>query len=712
MPIGREIFPLPLSASEDLNANGNLDIGEDTNGNGKLDAGIIETKTWEAGENIPAFALRKIFTYNPSSTPKGVTFECNNLSGSQKTLLGITDCSNSSDQGLWRLNYIRGDFTHEQKNPVRKSSDPNPDPRPTGGVFRNRSRIDITTGFVLQPDPWLLGDIINSDPVYVSAENYGFDKLPTTEPERSTYKAFVSNNKSRQKMVYVGANDGMFHGYDANLVGSTAGDELFAYIPNEVYSQLNALTAPNYTHQYSVDGSPRVSDIFFKDVDNAWHTVLMSNTGAGGKAVFALNVTDPSNFSANNVLWEISNSISPLTTDRTSDTAALRGFQNNMGYAVPQSSFAKMHDGSWAAIVPNGYGSTNNLAVLYIVEVQTGHIIKAISTETGDIDHPNGLSTPIAIDSDGDRIADVIYAGDLLGNMWKFDVSSTSPDAWNIANGSSPLFVACSNTTSCDTTRQPITTKPQVGKSGTSQNKKGLMVYFGTGKYFEDGDINITDAQTQTLYGIWDNNAPVSRSNLQQQTITQELVSGIFKSRITSDNITDYAVKQGWYMDLLKPSATSSDGERSVSTPLLRGDNIVFTTLIPIPPTTSDECSSGSDGVGWIMEMNGALGGRIINSGGAGGGGPFDINNDGTIDNNDLADTNADGVGDTTLSGIQPEYGIFDSPTVVSVNSRVELKIINGTNQSTGPGTILETPPPSDTTGVSGRQSWQQLNID
>lgn len=726
---------LPLSSSEDVNSNGILDDGEDINGNGRLDAGIIDTKVWEAAENIPDFVSRKIFTYNPGHSPnKGVPFECAYLTDNQKTLLGIVDCSSSSDVGVWRLNYLRGDFTHEQKNPLRKSSDLNPDPRPVGGIFRNRTRFDNTTGFALQPDPWLLGDIVNSDPVYVGGENYGYDKLPATEPERTSYPAFVSFNQNRQKAVYVGANDGMLHAYDANLISANAGNELFAYIPDAVYSQLNAFSSPSYVHQYSVDGSPRVSDAYFAD---SWHTVLVNTTGAGGKAVFALDVTDPSGFSANDVLWEISDTTSPddpacvtANSDCFTDTSALRGFQKNMGYALPQPSIAKLQDGSYAAIVANGYGSPNNLAVLYLVDIKTGRIIKAFDTAVGNADNPNGLSSPIAIDTNGDRVTDVIYAGDLLGNMWKFDVSSTSPNAWKIAYEGAPLFIACSSP--CDSsTRQPITTKPEVGSAGNDQQPKadsekqpnqGLMVYFGTGKYFEESDANLSDVQTQTLYGIWDNNTVVARSDLQQQSINQELTVGVFKSRMTSANTVAYSVKKGWYMDLLKPSATASDGERSVSTPLIRGNNIVFTTLTPSPPKGSDTCSSGSDGVSWLMEVNAVTGSRVSDvesgSGGSGGStgssGPFDLNNDGKIDSDDLVDTDSDGKGDTSVGGIQPEYGMFDSPTVVSVNNNVELKIVNGTNQANGPGTILETPPcPGCGSGSgSGRQSWQQLNIN
>ncbi len=696
---------LPLSSSEDINGNGLLDDGEDVNDNKILDAGIIGDTQWEAAEKIPVFSLRNIFTYNPGHSPKGVLFQCDNLTDGQKTHLGIGNCSNSSDQGVWRLNYLRGDLTHEARNPLRKAADPNPEPRPAGGIFRNRTRFDNATGYALQPDPWLLGDIVNSDPVYVGSEHYGYDKLPGTAPERSSYSSFVNLNKTRQRMVYVGANDGMLHGYDANLISTNSGEEVFAYIPNAVYSQLTALSAPAYVHQYSVDGSPRVSDAYFAD---SWHTVLAGTTGAGGKAVFALDITDPKGFTGDDVLWEISDTTSPLASDLTTDTPALRGFQNNMGYSLPQPSIVRMNDGSYAAIVANGYAGANNLAVLYVVDLQTGHIIRAFSTETGSSDHPNGLSAPVAVDVDNNRTADAIYAGDLLGNLWKFDVSSTSPNAWTIAYGGSPLFVACSNALSCETTRQPITARPQAGKA---EDKKSIMVYFGTGKYFEESDVNVADAQTQSLYGVWDNNAVVARSALQQQSIVAELKVGNFNSRVTTNNTVDYSTKKGWYMDL---SVAGSEGERSVSTPLILGKRVIFTTSIPIPPKGTESCSSGSDGVSWIMEMT-ALTGSRIDSGasGSGGTGTFDLNGDGVIDNNDLVTITIDGVTvAVTVSGILPEYGIFDTPTIVNINKNVAELLINGSNQDNGVGSVKSAYESDGTMPPLGRQSWQQLNIN
>ncbi|MEI7997284.1 MAG: PilC/PilY family type IV pilus protein, partial [Methylococcaceae bacterium] len=204
---------------------------------------------------------------------------------------------------------------------------------------------------------------MNSDPVFVGADDFGYDVLPGGEG--SNYKAFVTANTARRKMVYVGANDGMLHGFDANSAGADAGKEILAYVPNAVYTQLNSLSDPGYNtnHVYSVDGSPRAGDAYF---DSAWHTVLLGSTGAGGKAVFALDVTNPGNFVSSSVLWEISDTFSPFAADLTDDTTTIRGFGNNMGYALPQPTIARMQDGSWVAIVANGYASDNNLAVLYI----------------------------------------------------------------------------------------------------------------------------------------------------------------------------------------------------------------------------------------------------------------------------------------------------------------------------------------------------------
>ena len=469
-----------------------------------------------------------------------------------------------------------------------------------------------------------------------------------------------------------------------------------------------ALSDPNYNHVYSVDGSPRAGDAYF---GGAWHTVLLGSTGAGGKAVFALDVTNPSNFGSSNVLWEISDTFSPNATDQSTDITTTRGFGNNMGYTIPQPSIARMQDGSWAAIVANGYGSVNNLAVLYIIDIQTGHLIKAFDTMAGSSSTPNGLSTPIAVDSNNDKMVDAIYAGDLLGNMWKFDVNSTNNASWKVAYGTSaapaPLFVACTDSSNCSATRQPITGKPQVGNVGLLQTSNGspsgVMVYFGTGKYFEDIDNNVSNAQTQTFYGIWDNNATVNRSNLQSQSIIAEVTKGGFNLRATTDNSVNYPTQKGWYMNLLDPSATTSIGERVVSAPLLRNGRIIFETLIPIPPSGTNVCGAGSDGTSWLMELDAVTGNRLPATAG---GPPWDITGDGIIDANDVITVTINGQSVTVApSGKQSTVGGVDTPGIVS-NGKLEYKYTSGSKEADLETTIEQG---GGTTSTGGRQSWRQI---
>ena len=712
---------LPLGLSEDINGNNNLDFTdtnndgdwdtgeptEDANGNGKLDAGAVGAEIWNAAYHIPAYdstAGRKLFTYkyDATTTPAtktGITFACSNLSASQKTALGITDCNDANDQGVWRLNYLRGDWSHEVKNPTRVDADTIRSSTVGVGIFRNRSHLNKKTMVKEGADPWLLGDIVNSNPIYVSNENYNYDKLPSADGG-STYKDFVTNNTSRKKMVYVGANDGMLHGFDASATGADAGKEVFAYLPNAIFDRLSALSSPEYTHQYSVDGSPRVGDVY---LNGAWQTVLVGTTGAGGKAIFALNVTDPANFGASNVMWEISDTASPKPSDLTTDSASFRGFANNLGYTLPQATIVKMKNGSWAAIVGNGYDSLNNLAVLYIIDVQTGHLLAAIDTMAGSATTPNGLSTPIAVDIDNDKVVDAIYAGDLLGNMWKFDVSSSTPSNWKVAYGTTstpaPLFIACVNAASCVATRQPITGKPQVGRAGPSQSKTGVMVYFGTGKYFEEIDNLVGNAQTQSFYGVWDNNAAVAKSDLQAQSITAEVELGGYNLRITTNNAVDYPTKKGWYMDFLKPSASISNGERMVSFPLLRGGRIIFNTLIPIPPDGTEICGAASEGTSWLMEMDALTGKRLEDSAN---GAPWDITGDGKIDAGDLVLYNSINY---SPSGKQSKVGVASTPAVVS-NGALEYKYTSGSREAEVEVTT-ERSSSSSTTG--SREGWRQI---
>ena len=699
-----------LDESEDKNKNGLLDSGEDTNGNGKLDltGSIAGSASWVAENLIPAAASRRLLSYNPEAAAKGISFEWANLSNAQKAALDPATAASASAVSSPVLNYLRGDQSNEKAK---------------GGSYRDRAN--------------LLGDIVNSDPLVVSnIDDFGYSLLDGDEG--STYNNFRASKNSRTNVLYVGANDGMLHAFNVDN-----GVELFAYVPNAVMPALKKLADPKYgcresgciPHEYFVDGSPRAGDAYVAIGANAvsWRTILLGSTGAGsGKAIFALDITDPnptkstaaSAISPDKVLWEISPDQAPVSSDladNTSITPARLGFSNNMGYTIPQPSLVRMQNGSWAAIIANGYDSVNNKAALFILNAATGAIIRTIDTEKGSATLPNGLSTPIPVDVDSDRVVDFIYAGDLLGNLWKFDVQSTDPNNWKVAYASgspaapAPLFTACSG--ACNGSNyQPITAKPQVGR----HPKGGFMVYFGTGRYYEAGDQIVGGTpELNSFYGIRDQGSPVSaRSRLQEQEILAEAAFDVngdsindIVARATSNTAVDYignltatppvAGKQGWYMDLLTP-VNNRRGERVVSQATLRGGNLTFITLIP----SNDACSPG--GTSWVMEVDAVEGKRPKRV-------AFDTNRNGLLNDADKRrmDTNRDGVtdanddtvnlsGNRMLSSTGEDNGIIKNEISLSNGDGTRTALNQDNKQKINSGI-------KDDQDPVGRQSWRQI---
>lgn len=629
------------------------------------------TPVWEASTLLPTHGSRNIYTYDPSAAAgqHGVPFEWANLTATPvgtsqqdylNKLTGVSDVN-----GALRVNWLRGDDTKEQKN--------------AGGIFRNRTNF--------------LGDIINSDPVYVGIQDYGYSTLPGAEG--ASYSAFRSTSAytNRRPMIYVGANDGMLHGFDAKSTG-TGGQEIFAYIPNALFPELSKLTSPNYAHQYYVDGMSGVGDVYY---DSTWHTLLASTTGAGGRVVFALDVTNPDGFGSGSALWEFTNA---------NDA--------DLGYTLAQPSVVRMQDGHWAVIVANGYNSDNGHAVLFVLDAKTGTVLQKIDTGVGTAANKNGLSSPIAVDTNNDHSVDTVYAGDLYGNLWKFDVSG-SAGSWPIPG--SPFFVACTTSgTTCSTAnRQPITDKPNVGQSGVAgsdQDGVGRMIYFGTGKYFETGDNIIGDSpQVQTFYGLWDKGSAITdRNSLQAQTIDFEGIATTIGGtpstnpiRVVSKNPVCYAatstgctasspLKTGWALNLLKP-VNIAEGELVDSFPLVRRGLVVFSTKIP----NTDPCASG--GKSRTLEVGAFSGGEFS-------GPPFDVNGDGQVNDGDLVLIN--GVRHVA-SGIDLGIGITKTPAVVE-GSSIDFKYLSGSSGQMG--TINDAGSSSSSSSGSGggiRRSWRQL---
>jgi type IV pilus assembly protein PilY1 len=534
----------------------------DTNGE------LVRPPVWDAAQLIPAAADRNIFTLN-DATDAGVAFNWSDISAAQQTALNRDALGNSDGNGEARLAWLRGDGSNEA---------------PSGLGFRSRGDT-------------VLGDIVNSDPVFVGTTDFGNNALPGTEG--SSYVSFRNSNAylTRQKMLYVGANAGMLHGFDAET-----GEEQFAFVPNGVFPELSKLTSPNYTHRFYVNGSPRSADAYI-DPDGSggasWRTVLLGTTGAGGRSVFALDVTNPGSFDAGDVLWEF-----------TSDDNA------ELGFTLGEASVARLKAGNkWVALVGNGYNSASHTARLFILDLATGDALAVIDTGVGDAASPNGLYAPVPVDIDGDRITDFVYAGDLAGNLWKFDLTGNATSNWQIAQPDSvtqPLFKAVDGLGNA----QPIAVRPEVGP----HPRGGVMVYFGTGKFFEVGDEIVAGTpQIQAFYGIWDRGAKVTRAELQSQDIVWQgsasftLPDGTIEEqglRVVSDEFINYGTKKGWYIDLLNPNLLGAgEGERVISRALLRSGRIIFTSMIPAP----DPCQFG--GEGWLMEVDALSGGRLAGGG-------------------------------------------------------------------------------------------------
>lgn len=641
-----------------------------------LDAdGNIGSADWDAATKLDlmdADTDREIITWDPDDEA-GIPFRWGDLTATQQGALNTNPVTGAADtSGEDRLEYVRGDDANEEDN---------------DGAFRTRSTK--------------LGDVVNSTPYYVGPYpnfNYRADFIDVDDTStyysdfRDTIGA-LNGGDGRTPVLYVGANDGMLHGFNAET-----GSEILAFVPNVSFSELNDLTNPDYSHQYYVDGSPTVGDAydaFPACTGSCWRTILVSGMNAGGQAIFGLDVTQPDSFdesvSGNLVLWEIDSSMA--------------GFAD-LGYTYSQPPIVRMNNGEWAAVFGNGYGSANHKAVLYIVDLATGSLIRAIDTEAdGTAGSPNGLSSPATVDVDNDRKVDYIYAGDLQGHLWKFDVTDDSnTNKWEVAfkQGSTPkpLFTAESDGNDI----QPITSRPEVGHH--PEGGGGYVIYFGTGKYFETDDDDVGSATMQSFYGVWDRNDGTfgyTRSDLVEQTILAE-VSQTFGSytydiRVTSDNAVAWddddnstaADDFGWYMDLIDPDA-NNPGERVIFAPILRGGRIIFTTLIP----SLEACGFG--GTGWLMELDASDGSRLEST-------PWDLNRDSYFNEQEYANVTLDD-GSTLnvpVSGKQSQVGLIQRPTIIGGGEK-EYKYTSGSKNAQ-----IELTVESTSTEGKGRTSWRQL---
>lgn len=671
--------------------------------------GSLDALAWDAATSakIPAASDRWIYTFNRSAATKGIDFKWGSggLSSLQKQAL---DNGNSGNASSPVLDYLRGDQSQERK-------DTNGDGAFDTGVYRPRPTS-------------VFGDVINSDPLFVGAQNFNYNSVAAIAGYDSysvqLAKKIKADGSVRNPLVLMNANDGMMHAIDAKN-----GNEIFTYVPSWLVcnnegasactsgndsSPLRNLADPNYQHRYFLDGPLVVGDSYI-DVGggNAWRTVLVGAAGAGGKGVFALDLTKSYDGSgtpgagdtlattravyanltaANMALWEF--------TDKDYVSGAEQDGDGDLGYTFGVPIIGRLANGDWAAIFANGYGSATGKAVLYAVNLATGRLIKKIDVGDGSSTaSPNGLSSPAAVFDSASGALTKFYAGDLKGNLWKFDLSSSNPNSWGVEHGSGkPLFVARSDSG----TRQPITASLEIG----THTEGGYMIYFGTGQYFEKNDNSSTDLQT--LYAIWDtlatnddipdastDTAAEKAGVLQKHEILVETANPFNANQTirATDSIgavtwAGSGAKRGWYMNLVVKNGVQQ-GERVVSAPILRNRRIIFTTLTP----SQLPCEFG--GSGWIMELDPMTGNRLGES-------TFDLNGDGSFTNTDYVTIN---VGGTSVmvpaSGIKSTEGIIKTPAIIAAGGK-EYKIGSGTT-----GNVMVVSEKGATNRP--RTSWRQI---
>ena len=531
------------------------------------------------------WSSRYIATYSGAT---GIPFDTTTVGLSTTQLARLNSAVSPANDAAMMVDFLRGDRGQEMTS---------------NGKYRARAHV--------------LGDIINAEPVYVTA--------PSARYTDNGYAAFKTSSSSRQKMVYQGANDGMLHAFNAST-----GAEMWAYIPGLLIAapldtsanssattsslvNLSKNRAMGFEHRYYVDATPVQADIDENNtlsrptgVGPSWKSLLVGGLNKGGRGYYALDVTDPTAASdtdvANKVKWEFPN-------DQTDATV-----KSNIGYSYGKPVSVKTKAAGWVVLVTSGYNNGtpgDGLGHLFVLNAKTGALIKDIITSGGSSTQPSGLAQISAyVENDQvDKTTDYVYGGDLLGNLWRFNLSGNDTTSWEVT------LLA----TLVDDSRnpQPITSAPELGKNASGKR----MVFVGTGAYLGRSDTpgagaNPHATQQQTLYGLIDDSqteiTPL-RSSLQQQTLS--LGSNNSTTTATATNTALDATKKGWYVDL--PHAN----ERANTDPVFAFGAVTFTTNIPdtnsgtsATNSADDGCVARGGGSSWIYFLDFQTGGRLENT--------------------------------------------------------------------------------------------------
>ena len=610
--------------------------------------------------SVTAPASRHLLSWSGSAGEAlewGTSQAGSGLTTAQQAVLNTS--YNSYTNGQNRLDWLRGGRGNE------------PTATPPGLL---RARVSV------------LGDILNSSPVWVGPPSLNYasvftDALYGSNGGESAYSSFASGLATRQNVVYVGANDGYLHGFRAgskNADGSNNsanddGVEVLGFMPGGILSNTNnpptapnppyldVLADPTYGHDFFVDAAPGTGDLYY---GGAWHSWLVGGLGFGGREIYALDITDPTGSLNNNKAFSETNASNIVINDWTSASLTSLGCVNvgsgqncgdNLGNTYGTPLVRRMHNGQWAIIFGNGFGSANNVAGIYIgvVNSTSGAVtFYWLSTGTGSSAAPDGIGSVSSADLDGDHVADYLYGGDLLGNVWRFDVTSSNPADWAVSkygrSGATPLFTA----TNSSGLVQPITTAivPTVTYTGGAQR---VILGFGTGRVFPISTFGVVSYTTssQSVYGIWDwdmsiwntghttahnvvipassttldalpetsAGITISRSTLLQNTIVTNSANSSRYESVSTVGWVDCSTcaatsgtagtQYGWYADLPGTAGTGAQTnyEQAIYTPRFFEGLLIFNTALA-PSGTSVQCASTAP-AGFEMGFDMATGG-------------------------------------------------------------------------------------------------------
>lgn len=646
-----------------------------TNGSGQV-TGIASSANWDAscvltglagssntcattGVTGPVAAespsSRTMLTWNGTG---GIPFEWSSLSSAEQSALNAID-----NDGQTRLSFLRGDRTNEIPN--------------GSNLFRARDSV--------------LADIVDSSPSWVgppSQSVYFAYETPTAWQDRlhtsatmaentgQSYTAYAAAEQTRQNVVYVGANDGLLHGFASgsyntdstyNSAGNT-GTEVLAYIPEEVLLGIHPTTTttttvtnhfthvtttatttavnstldysnPQYGHDFYVDAPPGTGDLYY---GGAWHSWVAGGLGAGlsgpwtsqgscggtsmpscasawsstttysfgatvdvngvnyvanwqnlnqspasdvaaGQGeIYALDVTNPSGFAESSAATLVKGDWiggTSATTNPGSFTCSnVANCALNLGFTYGTPEIRRLHDGDWAIIFGNGIGSSTGDAGIFVLTINPASSAQTMYYLSTGVSGGNGIAYVSAVDMDHDHVTDYVYAGDLKGNVWKFDLTSSSESSWHVSTG--PLFKTASG--------QPITSQvvPEfVAVNGATQ----LMLYFGTGEKFPQNSTATTSYSTgtQAFYTVWDWN----------QSGWNALHSSQFATLSTAQATTITGLSSPYTLgptNLTHRAMTvDSSGNRLASTT----DTVCW--------ANSTTCGSGNTKFGWYINLPG-----------------------------------------------------------------------------------------------------------